>query len=167
MNIINNNDIELYEKLISVNRISKTVKGGRIFSFSALTIVGNRKGRVGYGYGKAKEVPLAIQKSLNKSKKNMINILLNKKGTIRYSVKGNFVSSIIFIKPACDGTGLIASKSMKYVFEAAGIKNILAKSWGSTNPINVVKATILTLYKMESPVYIALKRGKYLKDIIN
>ncbi len=158
---------ELYEKLILVNRISKTVKGGRVFSFSALTIVGDKNGRVGFGYGKSKEVPLAIQKSINKSKKNMINILLNKNRTIRYSIKGKYTSSIIFIKPACEGTGIIANKSMKAIFEAAGIKNILSKCYGSTNPINVVKATILTLSKMQSPVFIALKRGKFLKDILS
>ncbi len=161
---MNNN--ELYEKLIYVNRISKTVKGGRVFSFSALTVVGDNNGKVGYGYGKAKEVPLAIQKAINKSKKNMINVLINKKGTIRYSVYGKYVKTKIFIKPACEGTGIIAGRSMKSVFEAAGIKNILSKCYGSTNPINVIKATIITLSKMDSPIYIALKRGKFLKDII-
>ncbi len=162
-----NNNNEFYEKLICVNRISKTVKGGRIFSFSALTVVGDRNGKVGYGYGKSKEVPLAIQKSINKSKKNMINILLNKKKTIRYAIYGSYVKTKVFIKPACEGTGIIAGKSMKSVFEAAGIKNILSKCYGSTNPINVIKATILTLYNMQSPLYIALKRGKFLKEIIN
>ncbi len=161
---MNNN--ELYEKLICVNRISKTVKGGRIFSFSALTVVGNNNGKVGYGYGKSKEVPIAIQKAINKSKKNMIDVLLNKKGTIRYSVYGKYIKTKIFIKPACEGTGIIAGRSMKCVFEAAGIKNILSKCYGSTNPINVIKATIITLSKMKSPLYIALKRGKFLKDII-
>ncbi len=161
---MNNN--EFYEKLICVNRISKTVKGGRIFSFSALTVVGDKKGKVGYGYGKSKEVPIAIQKSINKSKKNMISIILNKKKTIRYSVYGWYVRTKIFIKPACEGTGIIAGRSMKSVFEAVGIKNILSKCYGSTNPINVIKATIITLSKMQSPLYIALKRGKSLKDII-
>ncbi len=162
-----NNNYELYEKLVLVNRISKTVKGGRVFSFSALTVVGDKNGKVGYGYSKAKEVPLAIQKSINKSKKNLFNILLNRKGTIRYSIKYKFTSTIIFLKPACVGTGIIAGKSMKAIFEVSGIKNILAKCYGSTNPVNVVRATILALYKMQSPIYVSLKRGKFLKDIIN
>ncbi len=163
-NNLNNN---FFEKLIFVNRISKTVKGGRIFSFSALTVVGDKKGRVGYGYGKSKEVPIAIQKSINKSKKNMVDIFLNKKKTIRYSIKGKYLRSFVFMKPACDGTGIIASKSMRAIFEVAGIKNILSKCYGSTNPINIVKATILTLSNMETPLYISLKRGKSLIDILN
>ncbi len=163
----NNLNNDLFEKLIFVNRISKTVKGGRIFSFSALTVVGNKNGSVGFGYGKSKEVPIAIQKSINKSKKNMINIILNKRGTIRYSVKGKYLSSIVFIKPACEGTGIIANKSMRAIFEVAGVKNILSKCYGSTNPINVVKATMLTLSKMQSPFYISLKRGKKLSDLLN
>ncbi len=163
----NNLNNDFFEKLIFVNRISKTVKGGRIFSFSALTVVGNKKGSVGYGYGKSREVPIAIQKSINKSKKNMINIILNKKNTIRYTIKGKYLRSFVFIKPACDGTGIIASKCMKAIFEVAGIKNILSKCYGSTNPINVVKATILTLSNMQSPLYVSLKRGKSLKQILN
>ncbi len=161
-----NNNNDYIEKLIFVNRISKTVKGGRIFSFSALTVVGDGKGKVGYGYGKAREVPIAIQKSLNKSRKNMINILLNKKGTLRYPIKGKYANTIIFIKPACEGTGIIAGKSMRAIFEVSGIKNILSKIYGSTNPINVVKATIKILSKMQSPIYIANKRGKFLKEIL-
>ncbi len=153
------------EKLIFVNRISKTVKGGRIFSFSALTVVGNKKGKVGYGYAKAKEVPLAIQKSLNKSYKNIISISLNKKKTLRYSINYCYNSTKIFIKPTIKGTGIIAGKSMKFLFEVAGIKNILSKCYGSTNPINVVKATIKALSSIESPLFIANKRGKFLKEI--
>lgn len=160
-NIINDNN----EKLIFINRISKTVKGGRVFSFSALTVSGNGKGRVGYGYGKAREVPIAIQKSLEKSRKNMINILLNNKGTLRYSIKIKYMSTIVFIKPACQGTGIIAGRSMRAIFEVAGVKDILSKSYGSNNPINVVKATIYALNNMQSPLYIAKKRGKFLKEI--
>ncbi len=165
MNKINNN--EFNEKLIYVNRVSKTVKGGRVFSFTALTVVGNGNGKVGYGYGKAREVPLAIQKSIDKSKKNMINIFLNKNGTIRYEIKGFYTSTIVFIKPACEGTGIIAGKSMKSIFEVAGIKNILSKSYGSSNPINVVKATMSALSSIESPLYIANKRGKFLREIFS
>ncbi len=160
---VNNNDY--YEKLIFVNRISKTVKGGRIFSFSALTVVGNKNGKVGYGYAKAKEVPLAIQKSLDKSRKNIIFISLNKKKTLRYSIKYYYNSTIIFIKPANEGTGIIAGKTMKFLFEVAGIENILSKCYGSTNPINVIKATFKALYNIQSPLFIANKRGKFLKEI--
>ncbi len=160
-----NNNNEFYEKLIFINRISKTVKGGRIFSFSALTVVGNGNGKVGYGYGKAREVPLAIQKSLDKSRKNMINILLNKRGTLRYLTFAKYTSTSVFIKPASEGTGIIAGKSMRALFEVAGIKNILAKSYGSSNPINVVKATIKALSFMQSPLFIANKRGKFLREI--
>ncbi len=162
-NIFNN---EFYEKLVFVNRISKTVKGGRVFSFSALTVVGNKKGKVGYGYGKAKEVPLAIQKSLDKSKKNMIDILVNKNKTINHEIKTKYISTIVFMKPASIGTGIIAGKSMMAVFKAVGIENILAKIYGSNNPINIVKATIKALSLIKSPYYIACKRGKFLKEIL-
>ncbi len=157
---------DFYEKLVFVNRISKTVKGGRVFSFSALTVVGNKKGKVGYGYGKAKEVPLAIQKSLDKSKRNMIDVLMNKNRTIKHEIKAKYISTIVFMKPASSGTGIIASKSMMAVFKAVGIKDILAKIYGSNNPINIVKATIKALSLIKSPYYIACKRGKFLKEIL-
>ncbi len=160
-----NNNVEYYEKLIFVNRISKTVKGGRIFSFSALTVVGDGKGKVGYGYGKSKEVPIAIKKSLYKSRRNMIFVHLNKNNTLKYSVEASHTSTIVFLKPAKEGTGIIAGKSMRSLFEVAGIKNILSKCYGSSNPINVVKATIKALCKIQSPLYIAKKRGKFLKEI--
>ncbi len=156
---------EYYEKLVFVNRISKTVKGGRIFSFSALTVIGNKNGKIGYGYSKAKEVPLAIQKSLDNSRKNIISIYLNKKKTLRYSINYSYKSTIIFIKPAVEGTGIIAGKTMKFLFEVAGVKNILCKCYGSTNPINVIKATFKALNNIQSPLFIANKRGKFLKEI--
>ncbi|WP_343152610.1 30S ribosomal protein S5 [Buchnera aphidicola] len=156
---------DLQEKLISVNRVSKTVKGGRIFSFTALTVVGNGKGRVGFGYGKAREVPSAIQKAMEKARRNMINVVLNKK-TLQYSVKGTHTGSIIFMKPASEGTGIIAGGAMRAVLEVAGIHNVLAKTYGSTNPINVVRATINALKNMKSPLMIAEKRNKSVKDII-
>ncbi|WP_343153522.1 30S ribosomal protein S5 [Buchnera aphidicola (Mindarus keteleerifoliae)] len=156
---------DLQEKLISVNRVSKTVKGGRIFSFTALTVVGNGKGRVGFGYGKAREVPSAIQKAMEKARRNMINITLNKK-TLQYSVKGMHTGSIIFMKPASEGTGIIAGGAMRAVLEVAGIHNVLAKTYGSTNPINVVRATINALKNIQSPLMIAEKRNKSVKDII-
>ncbi len=163
--IKSNNNNEFYEKLVSVNRVSKTVKGGRVFSFTALTVVGDKNGKIGYGYGKAREVPLAIQKAIDKSRKNMIFILLNKRKTIRYELKSTYVSTKVFIKPASEGTGIIAGKTMRAIFEAVGIKNVLAKLYGSSNPLNVIKATIKALQSIKSPLYIAKKRGKFLKEI--
>lgn len=157
---------EFQEKLISVNRVSKTVKGGRVFSFTALTVVGNGDGRVGFGYGKAKEVPFAIQKAMEKARKNMIFVSLVNK-TIQHSVKGFHTGSNIFMKPASDGTGIIAGGAMRAVLEVAGIHNILAKTYGSTNPINVVRATIDGLKKIQSPKIVAKKRGKSVIDIQN
>ncbi len=158
---------EYCEKLVFVNRVSKTVKGGRIFSFSALTVIGNKNGKVGYGYAKSKEVPLAIQKSLDNSRKNIISIFLNKKKTLRYSINYTYKSTIIFIKPAIEGTGIIAGKAMKFLFEVAGVKNVLCKCYGSTNPINVIKTTFKALNNIQSPLFIANKRGKFLKEIFN
>ncbi len=162
--MIKSNSNDFYEKLISVNRVSKTVKGGRIFSFTALTVVGDKNGKVGYGYGKAREVPLAIQKAIDKSRKNMVFISLNKWKTIRYELKGKYISTKVFIKPS-KGTGIIAGKSMRAIFEAIGIKNILAKLYGSSNPLNVIKATINALLSIKSPLFIANKRGKFLREI--
>lgn len=155
---------ELQEKLIAVNRVSKTVKGGRIFSFTALTVVGNGNGRVGFGYGKAREVPAAIQKAMEKARRNMINIVLNN-GTLQYPVKGAHTGSHIFMQPASEGTGIIAGGGMRAVLEVAGVHNVLAKAYGSTNPINVVRATINALGNMKSPIMIATKRGKSVKEI--
>lgn len=156
---------ELKEKLITVNRISKTVKGGRIFSFSALTVVGNGLGRVGLGYGKSKEVPSAIQKSMEKARKNMKNILLNN-GTLYYPIKGSFTNSHVFLKPAKQGTGIIAGGTLRAILEVLGVQNALTKIYGSTNPLNVVYATLNALKNMKSPELIAAKRGKSIKEIL-
>lgn len=156
---------ELQEKLIAVNRVSKTVKGGRIFSFTALTVVGNGYGKVGFGYGKAREVPVAIQKAMEKAKRNMMNIKLNK-GTLQHSIKGKHTGSYVFMKPATEGTGIIAGGAMRAVLEVTGVHNVLAKSYGSTNPMNVVRATITALKNMNSPEIIAIKRGKKIEEII-
>ncbi|MFI4846975.1 MAG: 30S ribosomal protein S5 [Candidatus Makana argininalis] len=153
------------EKLISINRVSKTVKGGRIFSFTALTAVGDGKGKVGFGYGKAREVPSAIKKSIEKAKKNMITISIYK-NTIQYAITGFYTKSIVFMKPAVEGTGIIAGGAMRAIFCMAGVNNIIAKSYGSTNPINVVKATINTLKNMTSIKNIAYKRGKSIREIL-
>ncbi|QJC38178.1 30S ribosomal protein S5 [Enterobacteriaceae endosymbiont of Donacia marginata] len=166
MNIYDNKNQhhELKEKLISVNRVSKTVKGGRIFSFTALTVVGNGKGRIGFGYGKAKEVPNAIQKAMEKARKKMINIILNN-NTIQYPVKGHHTGSFVFIQPAYEGTGIIAGGAMRAVLEVVGIYNVLAKAYGSTNPINIVKATIKGLLNIHSLKMIAAKRNKTIEEI--
>ena len=134
---------ELQEKLIAVNRVSKTVKGGRIFSFTALTVVGDGNGRVGFGYGKAREVPAAIQKAMEKARRNMINVALNN-GTLQHPVKGVHTGSRVFMQPASEGTGIIAGGAMRAVLEVAGVRNVLAKAYGSTNPINVAKTIKIT-----------------------
>lgn len=154
----------LQEKLVGVNRVAKVVKGGRIFSFTALTVVGDGQGRVGFGYGKAREVPAAIQKALDKARKNMINVPL-KEGTFHYEILGRHGATKVFMKPASDGTGVIAGGAMRAVFEVLGVQNVLAKSVGSRNPINVVRATMDALAQMQSPQEIAAKRGKTVEDI--
>lgn len=156
---------ELKEKLVNVNRVSKTVKGGRVFSFTALTVVGDGNGRVGYGYGKAKEVPAAIQKSIEKAKRNLVFIQL-KNFTLQYPIQGVHTSSKVFMKPAAEGTGIIAGGAMRAVLEVAGIHNVLTKTYGSTNPINVVRATLKALINMQSPEMIAAKRNKSIINIL-
>lgn len=156
---------ELQEKLIAVNRVSKTVKGGRIFSFSALAVVGDGCGRVGFGYGKAREVPAAIQKAMEKARRNMINVALNNE-TLQHPVKGTHTGSQVFMQPASEGTGIIAGGAMRAVLEVAGVRNVLAKAYGSTNPINVVRATIGALENMKSPKMVAAKRGKTVERIL-
>ncbi len=156
---------ELQEKLIAVNRVSKTVKGGRIFSFTALTVVGDGNGRVGFGYGKAREVPAAIQKAMEKARRNMMNIVLNN-GTLQHPVKGSHTGSHVFMQPASEGTGIIAGGAMRAVMEVAGVHNVLAKTYGSTNPINVVHATVNALGRMRTPEMIAARRGKSVEEIL-
>ena len=155
---------DFIEKLVIVNRVAKVVKGGRQFGFTALTVVGDGNGRVGYGYGKAKEVPIAIQKAIEKAKKSMITVAL-KKGTLHHSITSSHGAAKIYMQPAGEGTGVIAGGAMRAVFEATGIHNVLAKSIGSTNPINVVKATIKGLERMYYPEYVALKRGKKTSEL--
>ncbi|MFP3019725.1 MAG: 30S ribosomal protein S5 [Arsenophonus sp.] len=156
---------ELQEKLISVNRVAKTVKGGRIFTFTALTVVGDGNGRVGFGYGKAREVPAAIQKAMEKARRNMKNIALNN-GTLYHSIKGFHTGSRVFMQPAHEGTGIIAGGAMRSLLEVAGVHNVLAKTYGSTNPINVVRATLDALDSMKSPEMVAAKRGKSAEEIL-
>jgi len=153
------------EKLVSVNRTTKVVKGGRVFTFSALVVVGDGKGKVGYGTGKAKEVPIAIQKAMDQAKKNMTYISLAG-NTIHHSITCDFGASKVFMKPASDGTGLIAGGAMRAVLEVTGVKNILAKCIGSTTPNNVVRATIAALTGVRTPDYVAAKRGKSVQEVM-
>ena len=155
----------MLEKLVAVNRVAKVVKGGRVFSFTALSVVGDGNGKVGFGYGKAKEVPVAIQKSMEKARRDMVTISL-KDGTLWHPVKARHSGSRIYMQPASEGTGVIAGGAMRAVFEAAGVRNVLAKSYGSRNPINVVRATIKGLSEIHSPQAIAAKRGKKIKEIL-
>ncbi len=155
----------LQEKLIAVNRVSKTVKGGRQFAFAALTVVGDGNGRVGFGYGKAREVPQAIQKSMEQARKNMREVSL-KGSTLQYPILGRHGAARVFMQPASEGTGVIAGGAMRAVFEVVGVKDVLAKCQNSRNPINVVRATIEGLSNMKSADYIAAKRGKSVDDII-
>lgn len=152
-------DEGLQEKLVQVNRVAKTVKGGRIFGFTALTVVGDGNGKVGFGRGKAREVPQAIQKAMEAARRNMIHIDL-KGTTIQYAVKANHGASKVYMQPASEGTGVIAGGAMRAVLEIAGVQNVLAKCYGSTNPVNVVRATINALSAMESPDTVAARRGK-------
>jgi small subunit ribosomal protein S5 len=155
---------DLQEKLIAVNRVSKTVKGGRIFSFTALTVVGDGNGRVGFGYGKAREVPAAIQKAMEKARRNMVTVALND-GTLHHAVKGRHTGSKVYMQPASEGTGIIAGGAMRAVLEVVGVHNVLAKAYGSTNPINIVRATIDGLSGMKSPEMVAAKRGLTVESI--
>lgn len=152
------------EKLVTVNRVSKTVKGGKQFAFTALTVVGDGAGRVGFGYGKAREVPQAIAKAMEQARKSMINVPL--KGlTLQHEIWGVHGATKVFMRPASDGTGVIAGGAMRAVFEVAGVQNVLAKSFGSRNPINMVRATLDGLKKMNLPSEIAAKRGKTLEEL--
>lgn len=158
------NTDELQEKLVAVNRVAKVVKGGRIFSFTALTVVGDGAGRVGFGYGKAREVPVAIQKAMESARKNLYRINLNG-STLQYPIVARHGAAKVFMQPASEGTGIIAGGSMRAVFEVLGVHNVLAKSIGSSNPVNVLRATMNGLIEMSSPEHIAAKRGKSVEEI--
>lgn len=156
---------DLIEKLVAVNRVVKVVKGGRQFSFTALAVVGDGDGKVGFGYGKAREVPLAIQKAMERARRDMVRISLNE-GTVWHSLKASHCGSRIYMQPASEGTGVIAGGPMRAVFEAVGVHNVLAKSLGSNNPINLVRATMKGLQTMVSPEQVALKRGKSIEEVL-
>ena len=155
----------LLEKLVAVNRVAKVVKGGRQFGFTALTVVGDGNGRVGYGYGKAREVPLAIQKALDSAKKNMITVELDGT-TLVHQVTARHGASKIFMQPASEGTGIIAGGAMRALLEVLGVQNVLAKCYGSTNPVNVIRATFEGLKKMTTVERVAAKRGKTVEEIL-
>jgi small subunit ribosomal protein S5 len=158
------NEEGLQEKLVQVNRVAKVVKGGRIFGFTALTVVGDGNGRVGFGRGKAREVPVAIQKAMESARRNMVDVDLAG-GTLQYPVRAAHGASKVYMQPASDGTGVIAGGAMRAVLEVAGVHNVLAKCYGSTNPVNVVRATIKGLAEMRSPDNIAAKRGKSVEEV--
>ncbi len=155
----------LQEKLVAVNRVAKVVKGGRQFGFTALTVVGDGEGKIGFGYGKAKEVPIAIQKAMEKARRSMQHVPL-KDGTLFYPKVGIHGAAKVHMQPASEGAGIIAGGAMRAVFEVLGVRNVLAKCIGSRNPINVVRATMQGLTSMQSPESIASKRGKSVEDIL-
>ncbi|MBL8528532.1 MAG: 30S ribosomal protein S5 [Burkholderiales bacterium] len=154
----------LKEKMISVNRVTKVVKGGRILGFAALTVVGDGDGGVGMGKGKAREVPVAVQKALDEARRKLFKVSL-KSGTLHHAVIGKHGASTVYIQPASEGTGIIAGGAMRAVFEVMGVTNVLAKCFGSTNPYNVVRATLNGLAEMNTPSEIAAKRGKTVEEI--
>jgi small subunit ribosomal protein S5 len=154
----------LREKMVAINRVTKVVKGGRVLGFAALTVVGDGDGRIGMGKGKAREVPVAVQKAMEEARRKMVKVPL-KHGTLQHEVIGHHGSSRVYMKPASDGTGIIAGGPMRAVFEVMGVQNVLAKCLGSTNPYNVVRATINGLTRMSTPADIAAKRGKTVEEI--
>lgn len=156
---------ELREKMVAINRVTKVVKGGRILGFAALTVVGDGDGGVGMGKGKAREVPIAVQKAMDEAKRTMLKVKL-KNGTIYHPIIGRHGAAKVYMQPAPDGTGIIAGGPMRAIFEVMGMNNILAKCIGSTNPYNVVRATLNGLYSMNTPSNIAAKRGKTVDEIL-
>jgi small subunit ribosomal protein S5 len=156
---------ELIEKLIGINRVAKVVKGGRQFAFSALTVVGDGKGRVGFGQGKSKEVPVAIQKAMESARKNMKRVKL-KETTLQYPLVGRHGAAKVYMQPASEGTGIIAGGAMRAVFEVLGVQNVLAKCIGTNNPVNVVRATLNGLIDMDDTEAVAAKRGKSVEEIL-
>jgi small subunit ribosomal protein S5 len=156
----------LREKMVAVNRVTKVVKGGRVLGFAALTVVGDGDGAVGMGKGKAREVPVAVQKSLDEARRRMFRVKL-KNGTLQHAVLGEHGASRVLMQPASAGTGIIAGGAMRAVFEVMGVQNVLAKCFGSRNPYNVVRATLNALQAMNTPAEVAAKRGKTVEQIMS
>lgn len=159
-------EVELIDKLVGINRVAKVVKGGRRFSFAALVVVGDGKGKVGYGHGKAREVPEAIRKATEAAKRKMIRVPLREGRTLHHDVRGHFGAGKVMLRAAPAGTGIIAGGPMRAVFETMGVQDVVAKSQGSANPYNMVKATFEALENCASPRSIAAKRGKKVGDIV-
>lgn len=157
---------EFHEKLVAVNRVAKVVKGGRRFGFAALVVVGDGKGRVGYGHGKAKEVPDAVRKATDQAKRKMIRVPLREGRTLHHDVKGVYGAGRVILRTAPTGTGVIAGGPMRAVFDCLGIQDVVAKATGSSNPYNMIGATIAALQNMQSPRQVAARRGKKVSDII-
>ena len=155
----------LREKMVQVNRVTKVVKGGRILGFAALTVVGDGDGSIGMGKGKSREVPVAVQKAMDEARRKLVKVNL-KNGTLHHAVVGTHGAAKVFIQPASEGTGIIAGGPMRAIFEVMGVHNVLAKCIGSTNPYNVVRATINGLVSMNTPSEIAAKRGKSIEEIL-
>lgn len=153
------------EKMVAINRVTKVVKGGRILGFAALTVVGDGDGGVGMGKGKSREVPVAVQKAMDEARRKQVKISL-KYGTLHHAVIGRHGAAVVLMQPASDGTGIIAGGPMRAVFEVMGVTNILAKCFGSTNPYNVVRATLNGLLAMNTPAEIAAKRGKKVEELL-
>lgn len=163
-NAVEEIDDGIREKMISVNRVTKVVKGGRILAFAALTVAGDGNGSVGMGTGKSREVPASVSKALERARKSMKKVPLNN-GTIFHAVEGHHGASRVLLMPAAEGTGVIAGGPMRAVLDAVGVRNVLAKAYGSTNPYNMVRATLNALSNLHSPADIAAKRGKSVEEI--
>lgn len=157
---------DLIEKLVSINRVAKVVKGGRRFGFSAIVIVGDGKGRVGYGMGKAREVPEAIRKATEKARGSLVRVPLREGRTLHHDAKGHFGAGRVVVRAAPAGTGIIAGGPMRAVFEALGVHDVVAKSVGAANPHNMIKASLDALSHCTSPRFVAAKRGKKVSDIV-
>ena len=160
-------DSELVDKLVGINRVAKVVKGGRRFGFAALVVVGDQRGKVGFGTGKAKEVPEAIKKATDDAKKNMVKVPMKEGRTLHHDMKGHYGAGRVVLRSAPSGTGIIAGGPMRAVFEVLGVHDVVAKSIGSSNPYNMVRATVMALGKVNSPRQVAARRGKKVSDVIN
>ena len=161
-----NEEPELLEKLVGINRVAKVVKGGRRFGFAALMVVGDGKGRVGFGTGKAKEVPEAIRKATDSAKRNMVRIPLRDGRTLHHDIKGHYGAGRVILRSAPAGTGIIAGGPMRAIFEALGVQDVVSKSIGTSNPHNMIKATFAALTSIQAPRSVAAKRGKRVNEVL-